>query len=403
MMQISNGEKGDTGMTSNLQKQSHQCARSGEEIRPFVLNIPQEQVNDLHGRLRRARIPERETVADSSQGIPVKVVEDLCRYWLEEHDWRRLESEFNNLGQWQTEIDGLAIHFLHVRSARPDARPLLITHGWPGSVVEHLDIAWALADPPVDQPAFHLVLPSLPGFGFTAKPKVPGWGLERIADAWAELMRRLGYERFLAQGGDWGAMITATLAIRHPERVAMMHTTVPWAPRPADAHDDQLTGLERSWLAYYKDFRERGMAYAHLNATRPQLLGYSLVDSPVGQLAWLADFMIRHSDIDDNGNSLIPRARIVDNVAVYWFGATGASSARIYYESLGKMNMVAPITVPAAVSVPPKELMKLPRAWVEARFKDLRYWSKLEQGGHFASLETPSVFIDELRRAFVLA
>jgi pimeloyl-ACP methyl ester carboxylesterase len=369
-------------------------------ITPFIVDISQERIDDLHRRLRQARLPERETVEDWSQGIPLDVVEDLRRYWLEEHDWRRLEAEFNALGQWQTVIDGLNIRFFHVQSPRADARPLLITHGWPGSVVEHLDIAAALTNPPADQPAFHLVLPSLPGFGFTERPAASGWGLNRIADAWSELMRRLGYETFLAQGGDWGAMVTATLAVRHPQRIEMLHTTVPWAPRPADADETALTELERDWLDYYRDFRAQGMAYAQVNATRPQMLGYALVDSPVGQLAWLGDFLIRHSDADGVGNSLIPRSRIVDNVALYWFTATGASSARIYRESLGMMDMVTPITVPAAVSIPPKELMKLPKAWTGARFKDLRHWTILARGGHFAALETPGPFVDELRQAF---
>lgn len=372
-------------------------------IRPFVLDIPQDRVDELAERLIRARLPEAETVDDWSQGIPRHRVEELRRYWLEDHDWRRLESELNELGQWQTQIDGLAIHFLHVRSPRPDARPLLITHGWPGSIVESLDVVSALVNPPAHQPAFHLVCPSLPGFGFSGKPAETGWGLERIADAWAELMLRLGYPRFLAQGGDWGAMVTATLALRHPDRLLMMHTTVPWAPRPADVDEATLTPTEKSWIADYQRFREHGAAYAALKSTRPQTLGYALVDSPVGQMAWLADFLLRHSDVGDDGESLIPRARLVDNVAIYWFGASGASSARLYWESLGKMEMTRPITVPCAVSVFPKELMKLPRAWVEARFKDLRYWSVLDRGGHFASLEEPEVFVGELRKAFAHA
>ena len=387
-------------MASIVQLHGQQGEPVADDVKPFVLAVPQRQIDELIDRLRHARFPDRETVGDWSQGIPLVLVEELCRYWANQHDWRRLEAELNELGQWQIEIDGLLIHFLHVRSARPDARPLLITHGWPGSIVESLDVVSALVDPPADQPAFHLVLPSLPGFGFSGKPVAPGWGLEHIADAWAGLMSRLGYGRFLAQGGDWGAMVTATLAIRHPERIVMMHTTVPWAPRPVDANDADLTEIERGWLADHQAFRERGAAYAALKSTRPQTLGYALVDSPVGQLAWLADFLIRHSDVDANYETLIPRARLIDNVAVHWFGGTGASSARLYWESLGKMDMVSPIRVPTAVSVFPKELMKLPRAWVEARFKDLRYWSVLSQGGHFASLERPAAFVEELRLAF---
>jgi epoxide hydrolase len=382
-------------------------------IEPFILHVPEEELGYLHDRLRCARLPEPETVSDRpgeaawTQGIPLDYVRELCRSWLEDHDWRRLESELNRRGQWRAEMDGLGIHFLHVRSAREDARPLLITHGWPGSVVEALDVLDALVDPPADQPAFHVVLPSLPGYGFSDKPTTTGWGLERIADGWAELMTLLGYRRFLAQGGDWGAMVTITLALRHPQRVLMMHTTVPHAARPAGFPDDELTDTERQWLDEEQQFRRTGMGYAAIQSTRPQTAGYGLVDSPTAQLAWIIEKFHDAADCDGHPENAVSRRRLLDNVAVYWFGASGASSARLYWENAGGASMSSPgldmttqVTVPTAVSVFPKELRKLPRAWVEARFTDLRYWNVLPRGGHFPMLEVPDTFVAELRAAF---
>ncbi len=342
-----------------------------------------------------------------AQGVPLGYVRELCRCWLGEHDWRRLEAELNGHGQWRTEIDGLELHFLHIRSSRADARPLLITHGWPGSIVEALDVIDGLANPPDDEPAFHVVLPSLPGYGFSGKPADTGWGLERVADAWAELMRRLGYERFLAQGGDWGAMITLVLALRHAERVAMMHTTMPHATRPEGFDDDELTELERDWLEQEQRFRRTGTGYAVIQATRPQTIGYGLVDSPVAQLAWIVEKFYEATDCGDHPENAVSRRRLLDNVAMYWFGASGASSARLYWEhtsgnpaSWPGLDMTTPVEVPCAVSVFPKELRKLPRSWVEQRYRDLRHWKVLERGGHFPMLEVPETFIGEMRTAF---
>jgi pimeloyl-ACP methyl ester carboxylesterase len=370
------------------------------EVRPFKIHVPGSAVDDLKDRLARVRFPEKETVADWSQGIPLDYTKRLCRIWRDEYDWRTVEAEINRREQWLTGIEGLDIHFLHVRSTRPDARPLLITHGWPGSVVEALDVIDGLAEPPADQPAFHLVIPSLPGYGFSAKPNEPGWNLDRIADAWAQLMGRLGYDRFLAQGGDWGAMITTTLALRHPDRVAMMHTTVPWAPRPAWFDDNDLTDLERQWLAERAEFVRSGTGYAAEQSTKPQTLGYGLTDSPVGQLAWIVEKFFEFTDNDGEPETAVPIHRILDNVSVYWFTATAASAARLYWESHGRMDMTTPVTVPAGVSVFPRDLMKLPRAWTAERFKDLRHWRALERGGHFAMLEVPDVFVSELQECF---
>lgn len=367
---------------------------------PFRIAVPEEDLRELKTRLQQARLPESETVRDWSQGVPLAVLDEARRYWLDQHDWRKFEAELNAYPQWLAPIDGLDIHFLHVRSNRPDARPLLITHGWPGSVAEYLDILPGLIDPPANQPAFNVVLPSLPGYGFSGKPSEPGWGIARIADAWATLMTDLGYDRFLAQGGDWGAMITTTLALRHPDRVAMMHTPVPWAVKPPGFDDASLTAVERSWLEELAAFRAKGGGYAALMSTRPQTFGYGVVDSPVAQLAWVLEAHQGHGESDAQGKPLVPLHRSIDNTALHWFSRCGASAARLYWESLGKMDMITQVTVPTGVTVFPKELMKLPRAWVEARYTDLRYWQRADLGGHYAMLEVPDRYVSELRMAF---
>lgn len=371
------------------------------EVVPFELDIPADQVADLHERLRRVRLPEPEPVEDWSQGIPAATVAELCRTWLEEHDVAALSDELNRRGQYRTVIDGLGFHFLHARSPRSDAQPLIITHGWPGSVVEILDVIDALTDPPeASDPAFHVVAPSLPGFGFSDKPSTTGWTVDHIADAWVELMDRLGYPRFLAQGGDWGAMVTTQLGVRHPDRVAMIHTTMPLVERPEGARTEDLPELEQRWLAEAREFREVGGGYSGQQRTRPQTLGYGLVDSPAGQLAWIAEKFGVWTFGGPTLERSIPRGRLLDNVAVYWFGASGASSARIYWESFGGVDRASPVTVPSAVSMFPAEMAKMPRSWVEARYTDLRRWSVLDRGGHFASLEEPELFVAELRASF---
>lgn len=372
-----------------------------DRVIPFEIAVPEAALDDLRERLRRSRFPESPT--DSSQGISPDRVARFCRKWLDEYDWRALERELNSLSQWRTRIFDLNIHFLHVLSSRKDARPIIITHGWPSSIVEALDAIRSLAEPPPDQPAFHVIVPSLPGYGFSEKPTAPGWGISKIADAWAVLMTRLGYPRFLAQGGDWGAMITTMLAIRHPERVAMMHTTVPWAARPTNFQDEDFTEIERRWQNEEATFRARSGGRSLLDSRRPQVPGYGLTDSPVGQLAWILDPLLSATDQDEQGECLIPTRRLLDNISVYWFTATAASSARLYWESLGKMDMATPVTAPCAVSVFPKELMKLPRSWVEKRYIDLRRWNLLERGGHLAIAEVPEAFVSELRESFALA
>lgn len=365
---------------------------------PFVLDVPDDPLTDLRERLRRVRLPEPAT--DASQGIALDAVAELTRYWLEDYDWRRFEAEVNRYDQFRTTIGGLGIHVLHARSPRADARPLLITHGWPGSVVEVLDVLPALLDPGSDDlPAFHLIAPSLPGYGFSDKPTGPGWGVPRIADAWTELMSRLGYERFLAHGGDWGAVITTELGMRHADRLDALHTTMPIAQRPEGFDDDTLRDVERGWLEYAQSFRDHGTGYSGQQRTRPQTLGYGLVDSPVGQLAWIAEKFQQWTDGDGFGT--VPIDRLLDNVTIYWLTASGASSARLYWESHGsRRDTTTPITAPSAVSIFPAEMGKMPRPWVEARYTGLYYWNELPRGGHFASLEVPDVMVNELRAAF---
>ncbi|MDL5157576.1 epoxide hydrolase family protein [Actinomycetospora termitidis] len=369
-----------------------------ETLTPFVLDVPETALDDLRERLRRTRFPEPAT--DPSQGIALDTMAELRRSWLSDHDWRRVEAEINRHAQFRTEVDGLGIHLLHVRSARADARPLLVTHGWPSSVVEVLGIVDALVDPGSDElPAFHVVAPSLPGFGFSDRPTGPGWGVEAIADAWAELMTRLGYDRFLAHGGDWGAMVTTALGVRHPDRVEALHTTMPRAPRPDGVDDATLTDQERGWLAAGEAYGRTNRGYAEEQSTRPQTLGYALVDSPAGQLAWIAEKF--EAWTDGPGFGAVPVDRVLDIVTTYWLTASAASSARLYWESWASFgNATEPVDVPTAVSYFPAEMTKLPRAWIEARYTGLYHWNVLDRGGHFPALEVPDLLVGELRAAF---
>jgi pimeloyl-ACP methyl ester carboxylesterase len=291
------------------------------------------------------------------------------------------------------------VHFLHVRSRHAGALPLLLTHGWPGSVVEFLDVVAALADPPDPHDAFHLVVPSLPGYGFSGRPPAAGWGVERIAVAWAQLMDRLGYDRYGCHGGDWGSVVTAALGSAIPEALAGIHLTMPLAPRPADDHP--LSKAEKAALAERKAYLKTGNAYALEQATRPQTLGYGLVDSPAALCTWIVDKLWDWSENAGDPCNAIRRDRILDDVMLYWLPATGASSIRLYWESYRRRRM-DPVEVPTGVTQFPREVIRLPRPWVEQRFTDLRYWSEPAVGGHFAALEQPEVFVDELRAFFRL-
>ncbi|MEU6614770.1 alpha/beta fold hydrolase [Streptomyces sp. JL1001] len=366
---------------------------------------------DLRARLAAARLPEAETVRGAppgprrwDQGVPLADLADVVEYWRTGYDWRAFEERLNRMGQFRTTVDGLGIHFLHRRSARPDAVPLLLTHGWPGSVVEFLHVMDELADPQdAAAPAFHVVAPSLPGFGFSEKPATTGWGTERIAAAWVELMGRLGYGRFLAHGGDWGGNITTVLGGRFPDRVLGVHST--FAEAPPGLTTDGLTEAERGWTEETHHFWRHRAAYAKQQATRPQTIGYALVDSPVGLLAWILDKFAEWSDTGDSPFETISRDRVLDNVTLYWLTRTGASAARIYYESHDSLDPALRVDVPSAITMYPRDIDKTPRPWAEQRYRNIVRWRSPEAGGHFPSLEMPEFFVADLREglAAVLA
>ncbi len=367
-----------------------------EEITPFRVDVPQAALRDLHERIDRTRWPESETVDDWSQGVPLARAREWAAYWRGSYDWRATEARLAELPQFRTEIDGLGIHFAHARSPHPGAMPLLLSHGWPGSLVEFLDLVRPLTHPDDPADAFHVVCPSLPGFGFSDRPAGPGWGVERIARAWATLMARLGYERYAAHGVDWGSFVTAVMGENGGPELAGIHLTMPFAPPPREPVE--LSPADLAGLASLKEFQQNEGGYSVLQSTRPQTLGYGLTDSPVGQLAWMAEKYWAWSDHDGDLEKTIPLDRLLDAVTLNWFAATGASSARIYWESQNKLAL-APVSVPTAVSVFPKD-GRMPKPWIEGRFTDLRRWTEHERGGHFPALEQPETLVAELRAFF---
>ncbi|MCJ1706528.1 epoxide hydrolase family protein [Microbacterium sp. VKM Ac-2923] len=381
------------------------------QIRRFAARATDEELSALRARLAATRFPERETTrADArggerwSQGVPLADISELVAYWRTRYDWRVFERRLDEIGQFRTVIDGLGIHFLHRRSPRSDATPLVMTHGWPGSVAEFVDIIDELADPPDSlAPAFHVVAPSLPGYGYSDKPAEEGWGTERIAAAWARLMSGLGYDRFLAHGGDWGGPITIALGGRFPDQVIGIHTTTPVAPPGLSL--DRLDATERQWADQTRAFEDDRLAYAKVMATAPQTIGYSLVDSPVGLLAWILEKFAEWSDTNDTPFETISRDRLLDNVTLYWLTATGASAARIYFESHQSLDPGLVVSVPAALTTYPRDIEKHPRPWAEERFREIVRWRAPDVGGHFPALEVPDAFVRDLREglAAVLA
>jgi pimeloyl-ACP methyl ester carboxylesterase len=371
------------------------------EIRPFVPEVAVEVLEDLRHRLRRTRWPEAEPVDDWSQGVPLAELRELCRYWAEEYDWPTRAARLARFPAYVTELDGLDIHFLHVPSPVPDALPLVLTHGWPGSVVEFLDVIGPLTDPaahggdPAD--AFSVVCPSLPGYGWSAKPTTTGWGVERIGRAWIELMARLGYERYGAQGGDWGSVVTRAIALADPGHVAGIHLNMVTVPPVLD--DGDPTPAEQAALAGLKHYRDWDSGYSTEQATRPQTVGYGLVDSPAGLAGWILEKFWAWSDTGGRPVEVLGADRILDNLMLYWLPGTGASSARLYWESF-RRPPTGPVTVPVGATVFPKDIFKASRRWAEHVFTDLRYWSEPETGGHFAAFEQPEVFVEEVRASF---
>jgi pimeloyl-ACP methyl ester carboxylesterase len=380
---------------------------AADEVEPFRIEVPDAAVTDLDERLDRTRWPEPETSRGGpdpwAQGVPTAWLREVVDHWRHRYDWREREARLNAIPQFRTTIDGLGLHFLHVVSPEPHALPLLLTHGWPGSIVEFLQVIGPLTDPAAHggdpRDAFTVVAPSLPGYGFSDKPTTPGWNIERIARAEAALMARLGYDRYAAQGGDWGSMVTAAIGTTDADHLAGIHLTMP-VVRPGGS-TDELTVAEQQALADYAHHRKVGVGYSKEQSTRPQTIGYSLVDSPVGQAAWILEKFQMWTDGGDVPDDVIDRDTLLDNVMLYWLPATGASSARLYWESFVRPSLDQ-VPVPTGVSVFPKEIFRFPRRWVEQRFTDLRYWNELDRGGHFAALEQPDLFVEELRRFFRL-
>ena len=372
-----------------------------EPVEPFEVRIGDDAIADLRDRLARTRWPEPETVDDWSQGIPLAYVRDLCSYWADGYDFG-LADRVNAFPQFRTTVDGLGIHFLHVQSPEPDALPLVLTHGWPGSIVEFLDVIGPLTDPrahggdPAD--AFHVVAPSLPGYGWSDKPARAGWSIERIAPAWHDLMARLGYDRYGAQGGDWGAGVTDRLGQLFPDHVVGIHVNMA-AVGPDKAMLQDLSPEEQAALDDLAEHRAHGAGYSAQQSSRPQTLGYALTDSPAGQCAWIVEKFWAWTDNDGDPASALSRDRMLDNVSTYWFTATATSSARLYWESFTRRN-TDPVTVPSGISVFPREIIRPSRRWAERRYTDLRWYETPDRGGHFAAFEQPETFVDQVQGFF---
>ncbi|QKG71464.1 epoxide hydrolase family protein [Erythrobacter mangrovi] len=369
------------------------------EICPFHLDIPQDDLVRLADRLDQTRWPEEEPVDDWSQGTKLAALKELVAYWRIEYDWRRCEKRLNEIGQFTTNIDGLSVHFLHKKSSRADALPLIITHGWPGSVVEFLGVIDELAEPSDPQAmAFHVVAPSLPGYGFSQKPSVTGWGVERIARDWAELMRRLGYGHWVAQGGDWGAAVTTAIGQLAPEGCRGIHLNMPLGrPGPEDLQSQDpkvLKALQR--LGFYQEWDS---GYSKEQSTRPQTIGYSLVDSPVGLAAWILEKVYYWTDNSGSPWDALSMDQVLDDIMLYWLPGTGASAARLYWESFAQFG-AGTVAIPSGASAFPREILPTPREWAERTLTNLVYWNEVEKGGHFAAWEQPELFVKELRACF---
>ncbi len=374
-----------------------------DAVIPFELAIEDSVLDDLATRLAHIRWPEREPVADGSQGLQLAHAQALCAYWRDHYDWRRCERMLNGFGQFHTRIDELDIHFLHARSPEPDALPLILTHGWPGSVIEFHKLIGPLTDPrkyggdPRD--AFHVVAPSLPGYGFSERPSVTGWSTARTAEAWIALMQRLGYDRYVAQGGDWGAAVTNLMAARNPPGLAAIHLNVV-AVHPTEEERQSLTAAEQAMLDEFAAFIVQGAGYAAIQSTLPQTIGYALTDSAAGQAAWIYEKFIDHADCRGDPLSVFTHDELIDNIMLYWLSATGASAARLYWESYQSYIDDAVITVPTGCSIFPREVFRASRHWAERKYPNIIHWNVLDRGGHFPALEQPDLLIGEIRACF---
>jgi pimeloyl-ACP methyl ester carboxylesterase len=387
-------------------------AATSDDIRPFRVNVPEEQLVDLRRRILATRWPDRETVNDRSQGVQLAKFQELVRYWGTDYDWRKAEAKLNALPQFMTEIDGLDIHFIHVRSKHPNALPVIITHGWPGSVIEQLKVIGPLTDPTAHggkaEDAFDVVIPSMPGYGFSGKPTGTGWDPDHIARAWAELMKRLGYTRYVAQGGDWGAPVSNAMARPAPAGLLGIHVNLPAAVPPEVAAvlaaggpaPAGLSEKERAAFDALDTFFKKYRAYAAMMATRPQTIGYALTDSPAGLAAWIYDY--------NNGEPerLLTKDDVLDDITLYWLTNSATSSARLYWESGGRSptlaaaQKTAEISLPVAITVFPEEIYRAPETWARRAYRNLIYFHEVDKGGHFAAWEQPELFSAELRAAF---
>ena len=370
------------------------------DIQPYKIHVSDEILSDLHERLKRTRWPEKELVEDWSQGIPLGYVQEMCDYWLHTYNWRQRETELNRFDQFVTTIDECDIHFIHQRSPHEQATPLILSHGWPGSIVEFQKVIAPLSDPTNHggsaEDAFHVVCPSLPGYGLSGKPPAAGWGVEKMADVFAELMIGLGYEHFGAQGGDWGSAITTALGGRHPQNCIGIHLNMV-SSRPQI--EGEPTDEEKAALNSADYYRKWDSGYSTQQRTRPQTLGYGLSDSPAGQLAWIVEKFWSWTDNQGVPDDALNRDEMLDNVMLYWVSNTAASSARLYWESFGSFRQPQ-VEVPTGVAHFPKEIFSPVRSWAESTYTDIRQWTKMPKGGHFAAFEQPDLFVEDVRSFF---
>ena len=394
-------KKPNYGTTTQSNLNNFYREKEMSEITPFTINTPEEQLTDLRNRINNTRWAEEECVDDWSQGIPLTYVREIADYWANQYDWRKSQQYLNNLDHFQTNINDLDIHFIHQKSPHPDAYPLIITHGWPGSIVEFHKVIQPLVDPTKHggkaEDAFHVVCPSLPGYGFSGKPSQSGWGVEKIAETWDQLMVRLGYENYGAQGGDWGAAVTTQIG-RNIGHCDAIHINMPIGrPTPEslqDPTDEEKSALEG--LTYYQEWDS---GYSKQQSTRPQTLGYGLVDSPVGQMAWIIEKFWSWMDCDGHPENTLTRDELLDNVMLYWLTASGASSARLYWESFGSFGGGDKVELPTGVASFPKEIIRSPRRWCEESY-NITHWTTMPKGGHFGAFEQPELFINDLRIFF---
>lgn len=402
--------------TSTKQQNNEQLTEKNAIRGPFHVKFPEEELTKLRSRINATIWPEQETVADASQGVRLATIQELARYWATDYDWRKCEAKLNALPQFITKIDGLDIHFIHIRSKHEDALPLIITHGWPGSIIELMKLVEPLTNPTAHgakaSDAFHLVIPSLPGYGFSGKPTTTGWGPVRIANAWIELMKRIGYTKYVAQGGDWGAVITDLMAVQAPPGLVGIHSNMPGVvppyidkalqsgnPLPSGLSEDEWRACKQLYFFYMHS------AYAQIMGTRPQTLT-GLVDSPIGLAAFMLDHdacsleLISQAFAGHPGG--LTRDDVLDNITLYWLTKTAISSARLYWENKFSFFAAKGVTIPVAVSVFPYELYQAPKSWAEQAYPNLIYYNKLDKGGHFAAWEQPELFSAELRAGFKL-